>query len=290
MTTRAQARKRWVAVHLWVALIVGFPLALLGASGALLVLKAPLLRWEVGAAAFTAVPQALPLAGETAWKAAAVAAYPQFDRVMGALAPRAGFMPSDNALVFGSLHDRKGFGIAALDPYTAEARAFFVFDDLKFSWVVALHRALLLPGAFGAWLVAVCGLALLASLMTGVWLWWPKGKAWWTPFKIRASSRGYRRWSEWHQSVAGVAWMPLLVLAITGTILAVPQAFALLHRDSADIKAVFVALHGELMLGVFGQALVLAAGLTLPLLYVTGLVMWWRKQVAKGRASPCRVS
>lgn len=119
MTSRTRTRQRWVVLHLWVALIVGFPLALLGASGALLALKAPLLRWEVGAAPFTATPQALPLAGESAWKAAAAVAYPQFDRVMGALAPRAGFLPSDNALVFGSLHGRKGFGIAALDPYTA---------------------------------------------------------------------------------------------------------------------------------------------------------------------------
>lgn len=119
MMPRSRVRQRWVAVHVWVALIVGFPIALLGASGALSALKAPLLRWEVGAAPVTATSQALPLAGEPTWKAAAVAAYPQFDRVMGALAPRAGFLPSDSALVFGSLHGRKGFGIAALDPYTA---------------------------------------------------------------------------------------------------------------------------------------------------------------------------
>ena len=46
-------RALWRQAHLWLALLLGWVFALLGASGAVLVLRAPLLEWEVGAAALT---------------------------------------------------------------------------------------------------------------------------------------------------------------------------------------------------------------------------------------------
>lgn len=43
----------WLRVHRWLALSVGLLLALIGLSGALLELKGPILRWEVGSQAWT---------------------------------------------------------------------------------------------------------------------------------------------------------------------------------------------------------------------------------------------
>lgn len=279
MSTRMNRRALWRKAHLWLALLLGWVFALLGASGAVLVLRAPLLKWEVGAAVLTlqarpapGTPMALP----EAWKQAARQAYPQFARIQGAAPPCAGFLTSDNALVFGPVQGRRAMGIAMLDPYSAAPRGFFVYDDLWLAKAVALHRGLLLPPGAGSVAVALCGLALLASLASGIWLWWPRqlsAKAWRTALLPRL--RGAALWRGLHNASAGWLLLPLLVITATGVWLARPGWFGASERSG--FKPVLSALHGELMLGTAGQALALAAGLALPLLYATGLVMWARR-------------
>lgn len=286
---RARARQSWRQVHLWVALTVGLVLALLGLSGSLLVLRAPLLEWEVGTAAVRL--QAPPPAGASYaapddWKRAASEAYPQLVRVMGAAAPRKGFLSSENALVFGPVQGRRAMGIAMVDPYTAAPRAFFVFDDLLLAKVVALHRALLLPPPIGQPLLALSGFALLISLGTGAWLWWPRSLQWarWrAALVVRRHSRGLRFWLELHNVAAAYLFLPLLLLTLTGVWLARPGWFDWLA--GAGFKPTAASLHAELMLGTAGQAIVFLAGLALPLLYVSGLVMWWRKRAARRLAA-----
>lgn len=268
----------WRKVHLWLALLLGWVFALLGASGAVLVLRAPLLKWEVGVAALTLQAQPAPgatLAPPEAWQQAARQAYPQFARILGAAPPRAGFLTSDNALVFGPVQGRRAMGIAMIDPYTAEPRAFFVYDDLWLAKAVGLHRSLLLPPGMGSVAVALCGLAMLASLASGIWLWWPRqlsAKAWRAALLPRL--RGRALWRGLHNASAGWLLVPLQVVTATGVWLARPDWFGAGARSS--LKPALSVLHGELMLGKAGQLLALAAGLVLPLLYVTGLVMWIR--------------
>lgn len=279
------SRKLWLKVHLWLALTLGLVFALLGLSGALLVLRAPLLQWEVGSAAVqlkAPAPPGMPQAAPEAWKRAAIAAYPQLRRAMGAAAPRAGFLVSDNAMVFGPLRDRAGMGIAMVDPYTAEPRAFFVFDDLWLARAVALHRSLLLPPPLGLPLLAMSGVLLFLSLSTGAWLWWPRGSGtsrWRAVLTLRRHSLGVRRWRELHNVAAAYLFVPLLLLTLSGTWLARPGWFAWTGLG-ASVKPLVSALHAELMLGVAGQVIGVLAGLALPLLYVSGLVMWWRKRRA----------
>jgi len=272
-------RALWRKAHLWLALLLGWVFALLGASGAVLVLRAPLLKREVGAAALTLQARpapGAPMASAEAWKQAARQAYPQFARILGAAPPRAGFLTSDNALVFGPVQGRPAMGIAMIDPYSAAPRAFFVYDDLWLAKAVALHRALLLPPGAGGVAVALCGLVLLASLASGLWLWWPRqlsAKAWRAALLPRL--RGAALWRGLHNASAGWLLLPLLVITATGVWLARPGWFGAGERSG--FKPVLSALHGELMLGTAGQALALAAGLALPLLYATGLVLWARR-------------
>lgn len=282
-------RKLWLQVHLWIALILGLVLALIGLSGSVLVLRAPILKWEAGAAALElarAPPPGASHASPETWKSAAQAAYPQLARVIGALPPGAGFLPSDNALVFGPMRDRPGMGIAMVDPYDASARAFFVYDDLMLARIVALHRALLLPRPLAGPAVAACGIALLVSLGTGAWLWWPRGRApgrWRRALGLSRQSRGLRRWLELHNVSAAYLFAPLLVLTVTGTWLAQPGWFAALGLDKS-FQPIASALHARLMLGTFGEILVFLAGLALPVLYVSGLAMWWQKRRARRNA------
>ncbi|WP_198970489.1 PepSY-associated TM helix domain-containing protein [Xylophilus sp. ASV27] len=287
-------RRIWRQVHLWIALTVGFVLALLGLSGSVLVLRAPLLQWEVGAAAVRLQNPSLigtPFASQEAWKQSAQTAYPQLVRVMGTAAPRGGFLVSDNAMVFGPVQGRKGIGIAMVDPYTADPRAFFVFDDLWLAKAVALHRSLLLPPSVGAPLLAACGVALLISVCTGAWLWWPRGWQWsrWrAALTLHRRSRGLRFWMELHNVAAAYLFVPLLLLTLTGVWLARPGWFTWLDAVGLgrSFKPTASALHAELMLGVSGQVIAVVAGLVLPVLYVSGLVMWWRKRAARLASIP----
>lgn len=278
-------RALWRKLHLWLALLLGWVFALLGASGAVLELRAPLLRWEVGAQALQLQAPPAPgsvLASPEAWQQAARQAYPQFARVLGAAPPRAGFLTSDNALVFGPVQGRRAMGIAMVDPYSAEPRGFFVYDDLWLAKAVALHRSLLLPGPAGSVAVAASGVVLLASLISGIWLWWPRKasrKAWRAALLPRL--RGAGLWRGLHNASAGWLLLPLLLTSASGIWLARPGWFGGSANGAA--KQWLSALHGKLLLGSLGQVLVALAGVALPLLYGTGLLMWMR-----GRRVPRR--
>ena len=286
----AWRRQFWLQTHLWIALAVGFVLALLGLSGSILVLRAPILQWEAGAAAIHlkhAPGAGTPYASQEAWKAAARRAYPQFERIMGVAPPRAGFLVSDNAIVFGAVRGRRALGVAMVDPYTAEPRAFFVYDDLLLAKVVALHRSLFLPRPLAGPALAACGLALLVSMATGAWLWWPCGTGagrWRRVLTMGRGTRGLRRWRDLHNVMAGYLFIPLLLLTLTGTWLAQPGWFSWTGLG-VSFKATASALHAELMLGPAGEIVAFLASLALPVLYVSGLIMWWTKRRARRRAA-----
>lgn len=283
-------RKRWLQVHLWVALTLGLVVALLGASGALMVVRGPILQWEAGRAAVRLAPHtdaSLPYAPQDRWIQAARDGYPQLDRVIGAAPPRGGFLTSDNAIVFGSVKGRDGIGVAAIDPFDASPRAFFVYDDLWLARIVSLHRSLLLPRHLAGPAVAASGIALLVSLASGAWLWWPRGagwRAWLRALTISRGSRGLRWWRELHNVAAAWLFVPLLMLTLTGVWLARPAWFGWLGLGAA-IKPAISALHADLMLGWPGEVLAGLAGVALPLLYVSGLAMWWKKRSASRQAA-----
>jgi len=287
------ARRLWLNVHLWIALVVACLLALLGLSGSLLVLRAPLLAWEVGPGALHLAAPPAPdavYATPEAWTAAARTAYPQFSQIYGALPPRSGFLPADNAIVFGSVHGREGIGVAMIDPYTAESRVFFLFNDLWLAKIVVLHRALLLPPPLAAPVMVGCGVCLLISLVTGLWLWWPRGSAagrWRRALTLRRHSRGLLRWRELHNVAASWLFIPLALLTLSGLWLAAPSWFSRIGL-ALEFKPVISVIHAELGIGHVGEVITFLTGLALPVLYVSGLLMWWKKRRARHGASQRR--
>lgn len=275
-------RELWLRLHRWLALSLGLLLALLGLSGALLELKGPILRWEVGATMLQLAPgEHGTRLEQDAWIKAASDAYPQLHKVFGAAPPRQGFLESDNVIVFGALKERPGTGIAMIDPYNGAPRGFFVFEDLWLAKLVALHRSLLLPQAWGSTLVLVCGLVLLGSLGSGLYLWWPGRRSWWKAASLRPCSQGTRRLREWHNLAAAWLNLPLLLIAASGAWLARPELFGWLTATPMAVKPLFSAAHGHLLLGTPGAWLAFLCGISLPLLYITGLLLWWRKRVAR---------
>ncbi len=232
---RMNLRRLWGWLHRWVGLSAGLLAALLGLSGAALVLKGPLLRWELGT--MLEAPETGGRSPPDAWVTAALAAHRGPGTVMSVAAPHAGPIPAASALLFLS-EPVPGGGVRhpmiAVDPGGGPDRprvlGAVIFEDTWFSLLLGFHRSLL-AGQPGGTAVALCGLLLALSLGSGLLLWWPRGG----PGRAAGKS-GWRQalLPSWRSSPAGRLralhgaaglWLlaPLAVLALSGTLLARPD-------------------------------------------------------------------
>ena len=275
------ARRYWLKLHLWLGLVIGFFIAILGISGSLLLLKKPILEWEIGTSVLYAEhhQQIIPLSPDN-WRQSAKDAYPELTKIMGVAPPNTGFIPATNVMVFGQFSHSEKLGIAFIDPIDASAKGFVVFDDLIFSNLVSLHRLLLLPVSVGSWLVFSCGIVLLLSIITGVVLWWPKkGFKQLFPALInwRRGLKNGAKWRQWHYFLAIYFTLPLLLITISGMMLSRPDLFTSII-SSQEIKRFISQLHSELGLGLSGIVIAFFSGIILPLLYISGVIIWWKKR------------
>lgn len=88
------------------------------------------------------------------------------------------------------------------------------------SWLYQLHMELLM-GETGAQIVGWAGVAMLALMILGLWLWWPRG-SWRKALAFKRNAVPIRRVRDLH-TLAGV-WSAglLIVLVATGILLALP--------------------------------------------------------------------
>jgi uncharacterized iron-regulated membrane protein len=89
------------------------------------------------------------------------------------------------------------------------------------SWLYQLHMELLM-GETGAQIVGWAGFAMLALMILGLWLWWPRG-SWHKALAFRRNAVPIRRLRDLHK-LSGV-WSAglLIVLVGTGVLLALPS-------------------------------------------------------------------
>jgi uncharacterized iron-regulated membrane protein len=210
------ARTVWLNVHLWLGLTAGFALAVVGLTGAVLVLNTPLLRIEVGDIFDDGgSPPAHPAVDE--WIAKAHQAYGEFvpTFVLGA-----GFSPGGgNAAALGTLSAGNTHRIITIDPNSGVPLGNYIWEDRITTFVLQLHAAL---GTFGSWLsigrqvLAWLGVAMMVSMATGLYLWWPRNRNWRTALTLKRGTRGRRRLLDLHNLFAVYLYVPLLVLAVTG--------------------------------------------------------------------------
>lgn len=349
MTGNAKGRERgralWLRVHLWLALGIGAVVAILGASGAALVLKAPIVRHDFGSAAFD-----LPSAQGTAmapidrWAASAEAVFPG-GRIVTIAAPGASPLPTDAGLITLALPDGR-YGFVTVNPSNGRAMGSFYYGEGALFTLLDLHRSLLLPGigmVVGVIAVVLGGIALIVSTITGLWLWWPRDRRFLYSLRIR---RGPDLARSLHTLIAVPMALPFLAIAGSGLALVAAELgeegeapaptahydrrgcssqpgydraldIALGHAggrafsaisplpdgnfsirvkgpggeseaivDSrcgklagpvtavSPVESVARAIHNSLMLGAAGRIWVAVAGLSLPMLYLTGLWRW----------------
>ncbi len=219
---KSSIRRLWLAVHLYLGLSIGAIVAVAGVSGALLVFYVEL--DEILNPELTRIAQAKPRLS-----------YEDLYRTLLRIAPETttGWrleIPAEptrlpTARYYGAAEaEHSGFAplIVAIDPYSGEVVKARYWGQFVMTWLYDLHYTLLL-GGFGKILMAVVGGLLGVSLVSGVYLWWPPRHKWSTALSIKPNAGRERRIYDLHK-VGGIYGLPvLLVLAVTGLALEIPE-------------------------------------------------------------------
>lgn len=213
---RVRARRIWLGIHRWLGLAFGALLVLVGLTGSLIVFDHALDAW-LNPDLFTrwAAGPPRPLA---AVLTAARAAAPD------SRSPVSVSMPAVDYAVFTvsfSGPPPHGRSVQVMvDPATARVLGRRDGDSHLMTLVYALHSSLLLDEPLGipeggAYAVGVAGLALMASLLSGLYLWWPRWDQ--LPHAVRVKRQGAKRVTfDLHRAVGFWSLAILLTVAFSG--------------------------------------------------------------------------
>lgn len=216
---RTALRRAWVKVHLYLGLVIGPVLAVIGLTGTLMVFNGPMMSAEYEYYGRASAGPPVPM---EQWLRGAESAYPD---VVGHAAyvvlPGAKYrwFGSDTALLIYEALDvgastEDGHLFVVVDPATGRALGRFVYEHGWSGLPYLIHTTLLLP--FGPWPATIAVLVLLVSLATGAWLWWPGAGRVVQALRIRRD-RGTRvLLHDLHASSGALLVVPLLVIAVSG--------------------------------------------------------------------------
>ncbi|QWV06642.1 PepSY domain-containing protein (plasmid) [Pseudoalteromonas shioyasakiensis] len=106
------------------------------------------------------------------------------------------------------------------------------------TWLYNLHFTLLL-GQTGTWLLGYVGLAILYLLVSGLFAWWPKQGQWQKQLKFKKRSSRIGMLYDWHKLIGLTFLAPLVILTVTGIMLALPkESAAILTKITGPIDTV----------------------------------------------------
>jgi uncharacterized iron-regulated membrane protein len=168
-----------------------------------------------------------------------------------------------------------------LNPYTGidlgNARPFGL---RMVSYISQMHMTLML-GYTGRVMNGVGGLLTAALSLTGLVVWWPGLKRWRRSLTIHLDANPRRLNWDLHNAVGFWTFSIVFMWAITGAYLVFPRPFdkilASFMRHNIDLNRILHAVHVGNFAGWPVKALWVALGLTPPLLFVTGFLMWWNR-------------
>lgn len=221
---RKKARKAWLASHRWLGLVLGAFFVLLGLTGSLLVFYTeldtalnPAVAWQEADGAVRAYEPVLQ---------ALQRAHPQRDRGWRIELPLEGrgmvtaryLKPAETAGAFFAPL------LVTVHPTTHELRASRFWGEFAMTWLYDLHMTLL-AGETGHTVVGVLGLAMLLSLLSGLWLWWPSAAQRTAAWRIKRGASLPRLSFDLHRLAGIYPLLVTLLLALTGAMLALPQWF-----------------------------------------------------------------
>jgi uncharacterized iron-regulated membrane protein len=217
-------RKLWLKIHLYIGLVLGLELALVGFTGSLLVFYREIDAWlnpgllttqragvhqsidHLFAAARTAVPEAqgpgASLSVQTPWRANAT--YLAWAKIPGETA------------------EAERWQQISLDPYHGAVLGVREAEEYLISILYRLHYTLLL-GEWGETAVGISGLLLLISSSTGVYLWWPRRGKIGQALVINYHASRTRLNFDLHRVSGAYVALILLVVAFSGVAMIFPK-------------------------------------------------------------------
>jgi len=297
LTRLKKRRKIWLDVHLWLGLVLGFFLALFGATGSILVFYEELdkaLNAEL--LVINAPPQ-----GEAGFQP-----FEQIQAAAGAAMPANASLsfvdyPPDSLSSYqltykvpGAAPEKADIWRVYVDPYQARtlgkrlikgADAFFPGALIPF--VFQLHFALL-AGDTGIIIVGIMGVGLVFSVLTGLILWWPLTGSWRRVLTIKPRASAERFNHDLHQT-AGFYTLPLLLaILLSGIYMNLPDQFIVLVQQFSPGTQSFMdsprssPAHGRLPINM-AQALSVVHSH-----YPDGRLNWFSS--AEGEAGVYRIS
>jgi uncharacterized iron-regulated membrane protein len=243
-------RAKWLQIHLWIGLSMGFLLSVVGITGSISVFYQELDQWlNPGVLSVSPDPR-----GEKAYRplqeildAASRAALVN-DKRSNILPPRV----SDSTYGIGYLRPaNKVTGLPEtwvsirVNPYTAQVTGMRSFPlDAGFppgiiDFLSVLHYRLLLDDFWGGTIVAVVGLVGIFSMLTGLILWWPLTGNWHQVLTVKLSASKKRLNFDIHK-ISGVFFCVVLsAVFLSGVYMNLNRQFvALVQFFSPDTSVV----------------------------------------------------
>jgi uncharacterized iron-regulated membrane protein len=205
-------------LHLWLGLVLGGLLALLGVTGSVLAFYP-----EIDALLHPEIRVEGPVTHDWDRALATVrAAYPdklgpwrfEVTDKPGAI-PARYYDPPERAG-----HDFRPM-MVWLSPDGGQVLRHDYWGEYAMTFIYDLHYRLLL-GKRGGEVLGWIGFALLALLISGLWAWWPRG-SWAKAFRVKPHAPPQRSLRDWHKITGLVGFVFLILLTATGIMLELPE-------------------------------------------------------------------
>jgi uncharacterized iron-regulated membrane protein len=222
-TTAIPAAARWPlrrilhTVHLWIGLLLGVPLVLIGITGSVLVFEDEL-------RALSDAPQATagPVQAPSAILAAAQAMLPDAKPTLIVLPDKPGAMASVRFAVPGRPPGPGGQQVRD-DPVSLDAAPPHAANRDWLRQAFNLHAQLFVPGRDGRKLVGWFGVAMVALGMSGLVMWWPRRGRFAAAFTVDRTARGPRLLRQIHGAIGAWCWLVFMTVSVSSVYLAFPQ-------------------------------------------------------------------
>jgi uncharacterized iron-regulated membrane protein len=281
-------RRALFQVHLWTGIGLGFYVVLMSVTGSALVFRRELTR------SLAREPRVAAGLGarmtEDELRQAAVRAHPGYD-VTRVFVRKNPDQAAEVWLQHGSSKLQRLF-----NPYTGADLGDSIRRSFRFVlWLVDLHDNLL-QGKTGRALNAAGGLLSTLLILTGAVIWWPGGETWRRSLSFRwtGNPKGFN-WTM-HSALGFWTFALSLMWAVSGLYLSIPSAFNAavdyfepLNESRRALRFGDQALywlaqaHFGRFAGVWVKIAWTVLGLAPAALFVTGLLMWWKRVVVPWR-------